>query len=183
MLVLLASPHEGGVTDRLGMAAARGVANAEIIPLRDYQIAPCIGCGYCRSNGVCIYRDDAPKLFKRMREAHSLVISSPIFFYALPAPFKAFIDRSQIFFWRKLSRESATFKNAGIILAGGRPRGEKLFDGALLTLKWFLRPISYNISQRLLLRGLDNVDSLRARPEYEEQACLLGQAVNDELPA
>ncbi len=171
-VVFLASPHANGVTDRLGKAAAS--ANATIIALRDYAIRPCCGCGFCQIEEYCRFADAAASLLKLLARAESLIIAAPIYFYALPAHFKALIDRSQIF-WRHGRPNWPCGKKAGIILAAGRPRGARLFAGSLLTLKYFLKPFAFRIEQTLLLRGLETVDNLTK--QHEQDACALGQAI------
>lgn len=181
LLILLCSPHAGGVTDHLGLAAS-GIAGSTALALRDFHIHPCTGCGHCAKNGGCVYDDDTQCLFKTMNSAGALLIISPIYFYALPAPFKAFIDRSQ-FCWQKESDCWPVRKKAGAILVAGRPRGEKLFDGALLTLRWFLKPFCFQLTDKLLLRGLDTVADLDNQPRMVTQACVLASALaaNNEI--
>lgn len=182
MLVLLASPHAGGVTDILGAAAARGAGNdCTVISLRDYSIAPCCGCGHCQRTGVCIHNDDAKDVFTLIRRSRMLLIAAPVYFYALPAPFKALIDRSQVF-WAQPEQEWALSRAAGVIMAAGRPRGEQLFTGSLLTLKWFLKPFAYHVAHTVLLRSLDSPEDLREQPEYETQARVLGQTLAQHAP-
>lgn len=176
MLVLLASPLANGVTDRLGLAAAQGAGGARIIKLSDYEFSPCRGCGKCKEDGICIYKDACGGLFDLLMEAGSLIIAAPVYFYALPAQFKALIDRSQIF-WRNCQGQWPLRKQAGVIMAAGRPVGEKLFAGSLLTLKYFLKPFAFEITQTLLLRGLENVKTLDNNPEYGQQAEALGLAI------
>lgn len=176
LLILLCSPHAGGVTDRLGYAAASTVADAAILPLRNYTIHPCTGCGYCAVHGKCIYNDDTSALFVRINQAQTLLITAPIYFYALPAPFKAFIDRSQRF-WATGKKDWPLSKKAGVLLVSGRPKGERLFAGALLTINWFLKPFCYKIESTLFLRGLDSIADLVVQPEAATQAKKLAHAL------
>ncbi len=113
--------------------------------------------------------DDAPALFCEMQAASALLFAAPIYFYALPGLFKIFIDRSQKF-WADSGSKNQPLRNAAVIMAAGRQKGEKLFTGALLTLKWFLKPFGFAISQTLLLRGLEKVaDVSRANLRQAEE--------------
>lgn len=158
MFVLLASPHAHGVTDQLGEALCAG-AGAKPFFLRDYQIAPCSGCGYCRrNNGICsLATDDAEFLFEKLMRASTAVFVSPIYFYALPGNFKCFIDRSQKF-WQfpDATAEKAGKKTCALILAAARKRGRLLFSGSKLTVKWFLKPFGFALARTHELYGLEN---------------------------
>ena len=100
--------------------------------------------------------DDADALFAAMRTAPAALFASPVYFYALPGQFKLFIDRSQKF-WHCQKGESSGLRPAAVIMAAARKRGEKLFAGSLLTLKWFLKPFGLEIGRPLLLTGLETL--------------------------
>lgn len=167
--LFLCSPRENGTTDHLGATFAMG-CGANLIALRDYAIQPCLGCNECHKNdGRClIQKDDCAQLFELLQTSSSVVFVSPIYFYALPAHFKAFIDRSQPFWHKQIESKCPAppgGKKAAVILAAGRPRGQKLFSGALLTLKWFLKPFGFRIEYVETYRGLENPRDLLANPD------------------
>lgn len=173
-LVFLCSPHPHGVTDILGKHAAAGAGVcANLIALRDFIIAPCLGCGHCLKNGgTCILAaGDCDKLFALLAGAATVIFAAPVYFYALPGQFKIFIDRSQKFWSNPWSFPEG--KKAAVIMAAGRLRGEKLFEGSLLTLRWFLKPFGYKITDTLLLRGLNNPEDIGR--EERAQAFDLGR--------
>lgn len=148
------------MTDWLGQAAACGAesagANVQAVRPCASQIQPCRGCGTCLGNGgVCLLEpDEANTLFSAMQAASALLFAVPVYFYGLPGQFKIFIDRSQKF-WHCQLEEVCQPKPAAVIMAAARKRGEKLFAGSLLTLKWFLKPFGFAIANTLLLRGLE----------------------------
>lgn len=185
-LVLMCSPHADGVSDRLAHCFADALADTGCpvcrVPLRAHPVLPCTGCGACsRPPHACVLapRDDAEWLFARFAEAPLVLAASPIFFYALPAGFKAWIDRGQRF-WAAHAAQSragtvpapiggaAAAKPVLAALAAGRPRGEELFSGALRTLAWFLRPLGAHLVENRVFRGLDRREDLDARPEVAE---------------
>ena len=187
-LALLCSPHPNGVSDTVARFFAEGMTEAGVelqtVALRDYAIAPCTGCGACsRAPHACVqanrpmpgqndesYRDQAEEIFSLIQEAPLIMISSPIYFYHLPAHFKALIDRTQRF-WEaadgQTSPNTLPLSRAKPVLAAltaGRPRGKLLFSGALLTLKYALAPLNASIRETRLLRGLDHAKDLHERP-------------------
>lgn len=62
---------------------------------------------------------------------------------------------------------------AHAVLLGGRKRGEKLFDGTLLTLKYFLWPFKRTLGESVCLRGVDKPGDLRA----DREACASVEAL------
>jgi multimeric flavodoxin WrbA len=165
--VFACSPRPGGNSDLAASLlrdtlaeegrAARGLA------LRDVSLLPCVGCQSCTKNPeqgcVLAGRDQADQLFAPLLHAPALYFCSPIYYYHVPAGFKAFIDRGQAFYARAQAGDPAMRnlprRTARAVLVAGRPRGEKLFEGSLLTLKYFLQPFNVTLGEPLLLRGQD----------------------------
>ncbi len=188
ILVLQCSPHAGGVSDSVADLFAKGMAEAgadlRTVALRDYAFSPCTGCGACfrpphncvlaghplpGQNGQCPVMDQAEEVFQLMAEAQLIMISSPIYFYFLPAHFKALIDRTQRF-WAKRGGEDrvplplSRAKPVLVAMTAGRRRGNLLFSGSLLSLKYFLAPLDAGIRETRLLRGLESLKDLHERP-------------------
>ena len=188
ILVLQCSPHAGGVSDSVADLFAKGMAEAgadlRTVALRDYAFSPCTGCGACfrpphncvlaghplpGQNGQCPVMDQAEEVFQLMAEAQLIMISSPIYFYFLPAHFKALIDRTQRF-WAKRGGEDrvplplSRAKPVLVAMTAGRRRGNLLFSGSLLSLKYFLAPLDATIRETRLLRGLESLKDLHERP-------------------
>ena len=180
-LVLMCSPHAGGVSDLLAETFAAGLEAAgwpaERLALREHPVRPCTGCGFCaQPPHVCVLadEDEAEWLFARFAEAPLVLLASPIFFYALPATFKAWIDRGQRFWMAQAvggagaPASVAPLAGAKPVLAAfaaGRPRGEELFSGALRTLSWFASTLGARLEENCVFRGLDRREDLSRRPE------------------
>ena len=188
ILVLQCSPHAGGVSDSVADLFAKGMAEAgadlRTVALRDYAFSPCTGCGACfrpphncvlaghplpGQNGACPVTDQAEEVFQLIAEAQLIMISSPIYFYFLPAHFKALIDRTQRF-WAQQGGEAhvplllSRAKPVLVAMTAGRRRGNLLFSGSLLSLKYFLTPLGAGIRETRLLRGLESLKDLHERP-------------------
>lgn len=193
-LVLMCSPHAGGVSDTLAERFAAGLGDAgcpaSCVALREHPVLPCTGCGACaRPPHACVLapKDDAEWLFARFAEAPLVVLASPIFFYALPAGFKAWIDRGQRFwaaFADRLGPDTAApapGKPVLALLAAGRPHGEELFSGALRTLRWFVPLLGARLLDSRCFRGLDRVEDVQERPgdleALGEWACAWGRGL------
>ncbi len=173
-VVFLCGPRAGGNSDAAGLAVAGGLARAgspaRVINLRDRPVAPCRGCGACSAPARrCVLDrpgDDAEALFAHLMTAPAAVFAAPIYFYHVPALFKAFIDRAQRHYEARLagdpSHAALAERPAGVVLVAGRKQGERLFDGALLTLKYFLWPFRLSLAEPCLLRGMDAPGDLSA---------------------
>jgi len=171
-LVLACSPRKGGNSDLAGELMAGGLRSAgaepRLIHLRDLDLLPCLGCQTCaQSVGhrcVLIDKDQSEMLFQLIVASPMLFFASPIYFYHLPASFKGFIDRAQRYYEAKIAGdpglEALETRRAHVCLVAGRPKGERLFEGALLTLRYFLWPFNAALAEPLCLTGLDQPGDL-----------------------
>lgn len=153
--------------------------HVEVTFLRDFTILPCNACHFCFENAdtTCALsgRDDAVHIFQQLEEAPLVFIAAPIFFYHLPAQFKAFIDRAQCY-WakREKERQAPHWKPlanprpgiAGLVAA--RAQGDKLFEGSLLTLKYFLDLFGVRMQENCQLMGYDGPNDLAS----DDVACM-----------
>ncbi|GAB7080987.1 flavodoxin family protein [Megalodesulfovibrio paquesii] len=135
----------------------------ERLALRNCCVLPCLGCQRCAlpPGGVCVQspKDQSALLFAPLLQARAVCFAAPIYFYHLPSGFKALIDRAQSFYARKEHQDPAMLalppRKAYVILVAGRAKGERLFEGSLLTLKYFLKPFNITLAEPCLLRGVD----------------------------
>ena len=98
--VIKASPRGAGAgSSRLADAFIRGLKSggAEVteILLKAYRIEACTGCFSCwtRTPGVCIHRDDMPRLLEMEAAADMVVVATPLYTYSVPGPLKTYLDR------------------------------------------------------------------------------------------
>lgn len=166
------SPRPKGNSDAalallLGELAAAGVAT-ERLALRNACVLPCLGCQRCTlpPGGNCVQapKDQTTLLFAPLLTAPAVCFAAPIYFYHLPSGFKAFIDRAQSYYARRERRDPAMLalppRKAYVVLVAGRAKGERLFEGALRTLKYFLEPFNITLADPCLLRGVDQPGDL-----------------------
>lgn len=181
--IFLCSPYGGGVTDRLACYFCDGLEAAGrdffLVPLREYAISPCIGCGFCNAPPHdCILagnRDQAELAFKKLLDSRLAVFFSPVYFYSVPAHFKGFIDRAQRFWAAKLDRNyQGDRKPAMAFFAAGREKGKLLFSPSLLTLRFFLKCLDRTLISWRAFRGLENLEALEAKPEIQKALFMAG---------
>ena len=110
-----------------------------------------------------------------MLSSDGVMLASPIFFYTVSAHTKIFMDRCQSLWVKKYWIEGIPFnqwqtKRKGLFISAGATQGKKLFDGALLTVKYFFDVIDASLWKSLLYRGLDFEKDVRKHPEYLQEA-------------
>jgi multimeric flavodoxin WrbA len=188
-VIFAASPRPGGNSDAAAGLVARGMAGAgerpEIVHLRDYAVAACLGCGHCARSerGQCVLdgQDQAGELFAKLLGASMAVFTAPIYFYHLPAGFKAWIDRSQRHYARWQSGDPQLAGRSELpayaCLVAGRPRGERLFEGSLLTLRFFLKTFNFSLRDSVTIMGMDAAGELAADQQTAKRLEDFGRAV------
>jgi hypothetical protein len=190
--VFLCGPRAGGNSDTAGLAFAAGLERAGLDPLvirlREHEVEPCRGCGACAAgpgHRCPLEGDEAEGLFTSLAAAPVAAFASPIYFYHLPARFKAFIDRSQRHYERRLARQAAGAplpppRQAHALLVAGRREGRQLFTGALLTLRYFLWPFFLKLAEDpCLLRGRDAPGDLAADAQAVAAIVARGEAAGE----
>jgi multimeric flavodoxin WrbA len=164
VLVFLGSPRKGGNSEVLTEALLKGVRQAggepEIIRLCDLNISPCLNCGGCDKTGKCVVDDDMTPLYDKILSTNLIILASPIFFYGITAQAKAFIDRCQALWNRKrLLKEKGEWheypERRGYFLSVAATSGTKIFEGAVLTMKYGYDAIGTNYDGELLVTGPD----------------------------
>lgn len=94
------SPHKNGYTKK-ALNSVISELNAEyefeFVDSFTENITPCNDCGFCKKINKCIF-SDFDKIDKSLRGCHLIIIATPVYNASFPAPLKAIIDRSQLYF-------------------------------------------------------------------------------------
>jgi len=186
VLGVFGSPRKEGNTGLLLEEALKGAvqegAQVERIHLADLHVLPCKECHGCDRTGECVIQDDMQSIYSKLMEADIVFLASPIFFYGITAWAKALVDRSQAIWVRKyllkdpsLSKEVK--KRKGFFISVGAAKGQKLFEGAILTVKYFFDAIHAEYAGDLLIRGLDAKGDVLKQPDVLQQAFEAGRKV------
>jgi len=178
---IMGSPRIKGNTDLLLDEALKGVqsqgAEVKKIIVDKLKIAPCREYYGCLKDGDCVIRDDMDDMYPKLLTADAIIIASPIFFYGLTSQLKALVDRCQALWARKyiLKRDLSDSKREGVFIAVGATRGKQLFDGAILTVKYFFQAIGVRYVDELLVRGVDKKGEIKEHPTALTDAFELGR--------
>ena len=181
VLGIMGSPRIKGNTDLLLDEALRGAqgqgAKVEKLVVDKLKIAPCREYYGCVKDGNCVIRDDMDNIYPKLLDADCVIVASPIFFYGLTSQVKALIDRCQALWARKyiLKQSLPDSARKGAFIAIGATRGKKLFDGSILTVKYFFQSIDVKYVDELLVRGVDRRGEIKEHPTALSDAFELGR--------
>ena len=184
IIAIYGSPRRDGNSSTLLQQAVAGArqegAEVEEVVLRDYKISPCMEIYACIKTGKCAIRDDFPKILEKLESSTGIMLASPIFFYSVSAHTKIFMDRCQSLWVRKYWIEKQSFgeiptTRKGLFISVGATGGKKLFDGALLTVKYFFDVLSAGLWKTVLCRGVDRKGEIDAHADYLKEAFEAGR--------
>jgi multimeric flavodoxin WrbA len=179
ILAIYGSPRRKGNTTLLLDHAVQGAVEAgaevEKIVLRDLKMSPCLEIYGCKETGRCVIQDDFQKIHDQLLSCQGLILASPIFFYALSAHTKILMDRCQSLWVKKYWIDKVPYgqwepKRKGLFISAGATKGKRLFDGALLTVKYFFGVLDMELWKALLYRGLDFEGDVLKHPEHLQEA-------------
>jgi len=183
---IMGSPRRDSNTDLLLAAAMRGAeargATTQTIRVCEMSIHPCVECYHCAEDGQCSIKDDMGPVYDAFIAADSIILASPVFFYGLTSQAKALVDRCQALWVRRHVLKSWAPRveaRSGAVIAVGATRGQKLFDGVLLTAKYFFDAVGMREFDHVLVRGVDGKAQIRDFPEQIERAESLGRSLVD----
>lgn len=179
ILAIYGSPRRQGNTTLLLDHAVQGALDAgaevEKVVLRDLRMSPCLEIYGCKETGRCVIQDDFQGVSNQLLACHGLMLASPIFFYTVSAHTKILMDRCQSLWIKKYWVDKMSFgqrnpKRKGLFISVGATRGKRLFEGTLLTLKYFFDVLDADLWKALLYRELDLEGDVLKHPEYLQEA-------------
>ena len=191
VLGILGSPrHEGNseiMLDHALKGARDSKASINKVSLYDLDFYGCTECNDCFESGECSLTDDMDEVYEAIELADRIILAAPIFFMSLPAQTKAMIDRCQRYWAIKYALKqsfprplNAPGRYAAYIGIGGTS-GSRLFDGTMLTLKYFFDAIDMQPLEDhyLLVRGVDGRGDINENRDSLQDAYELGKFIVD----
>jgi len=182
VLGIMGSPRRQSNTEILLDRALEGAkgrgAEVEKVVVSQLKVSPCQEIYACLKDGHCPIKDDMQWLYEELLEADHIIFASPIFFYSITSQAKAIVDRCQALWVRRhvlgIGRDDDRIRR-GLFISVGATRGKRLFDGAVLTVKYFFDAIGVKYSGDLLIRGIDSKAQIKQHPAALQDAFRLGQ--------
>jgi multimeric flavodoxin WrbA len=190
ILAFCGSPRKNGNTEILLEEFLKGAqmegATVECLYITDFSITPCRGCLACFQDGQCVILDDMREIYPRLLAADIVVLASPIFFYGVTGWSKALIDRVQALWARKyvlhdpsLGKEGK--RREGFFISVGATKGKKMFEGAILTVKYFFDAFNARYAGELLFRGVDAKGDILKQPNALTDSLSAGKRIVSEF--
>jgi len=186
IIAIYGSPRRKGNTATLMNRAVDGArdagANVERIVLRDLKMSPCLEIYGCKKSGDCIIQDDFQTIRDKLLGADGVMIASPVFFYTVSAHTKILMDRCQSLWVKKhwidqIPPGQWKPKRRGLFIGVGATRGKRLFEGILLTVRYWFDVLDTTLWKSLLYRELDFEGDVDQHPEYLAEAYEAGRGL------
>jgi multimeric flavodoxin WrbA len=184
ILAIYGSPRRKGNTTLLLNHAVQGALDTgtqvERIVLRDLKMSPCLEIYGCKETGRCVIQDDFQEVSNQLLACHGVILASPIFFYTVSAHTKILMDRCQSLWVKKYWIDKIPYgqwnpRRKGLFISVGATKGKRLFEGTLLTLKYFFDILDAELWKALLYRELDFEGDVLKHPEYLQEAYETGK--------
>ncbi len=184
VLGIYGSPRKGGNTDQLLdkalEAAQKAGADISRVYARRLKMSGCLECGGCEETGKCVVDDDMQSVYPLLEASEVIFLASPIFFYGVSAQVKALIDRSQACWSKRMLEKTPEQRKTydsgkGYLIAVGATRGENLFEGSILTAKYFYDALDMTYEGGIFFRRLEHKTAVQENPETLQEASNLGR--------
>ena len=186
------SPRRRGNTATLLRRAVAGAwdAGARVteIVLRDQKMSPCLEIYGCKDTGRCVIKDDYAKIEAMLQGVDGMMLASPIFFYSVSAHTKILMDRCNSLWVKKYWIDKKPFgqkhyPRKGLFISVGSTNGKRLFDGAVLSVTYFMDALDMELWQSLLYRGIEKEGQIQENPAALQAAYDAGKGLVKELSA
>ncbi len=165
IVVLSGSPRKGANTDKLAAAFIKGAETAgkrvALYRAADMEIGGCLGCGQCRDGGVCIQKDDMPKILDALKTADALVLASPVYYFGVTAQLKLAIDRMYA-----QNRQETPLKRAALLLTCGNT-SDHVAEGAIAMYEKMLAFYGWERAGVIVAAGMRGTDGIDGRGELD----------------
>jgi multimeric flavodoxin WrbA len=179
ILIVLGSPRKKGNSATLAAKLAEGAiahgADVETIYLNGLDIKPCQGCEKCQQESFvgCAIEDEMAPIYSKLREADSIVVATPIYWFNISAQTKIFIDR--LFAVGVGQKNIFKGKRFAIILSFADP--DPFVSGAVNALRSFqdiCRYLGANIEGMVYGSACD-AGEIAEKQDVMEKAAILGK--------
>ncbi len=192
IVAIYGSPRRRGNTATLLKQAVAGARDAgaqvEEIVLRDLKLSACLEIYRCEQDGECCIHDDFQRVRNLVLSSAGLMLASPIFYYTVSAHTKLLMDRFHSL-WVIKNRvdqgrnPAPASRRKGLFISAGATRGRRLFEGTLLSMRYFFDTLDMDLWRSLLYRGLEREGEAQEHPDYLAEAYQAGRELADALKA
>lgn len=159
-MVLHGSPHNDSYTEKLTAAyleQLESTAYVRHVDLFETRIKPCTDCKYCYKHDGCPLHDSFESIADKLDQADAIILSAPVYYLGFPAPFKAFIDRTQQLFVRRVlfKREKIANNKKGILICTCGGCDLSAVESLKAPAEMFFSVFGATLSETVYLAGTD----------------------------
>lgn len=159
-MVLHGSPHEDSHTEKLTAAYLSQFENPNFIQHIDLfrtPIKPCTDCKYCQTHDGCPLQDSFENMVAKIDEADIIILTTPVYYLGFPAPLKAFIDRTQQLFVRRVlfKREKIAYNKKGVLICTCGGSDLSAIEALKAPSEMFFSVFGAKLSETVFLAGTD----------------------------
>lgn len=179
IVIFKSSPRPNGNSTILADQAAGGAraagAQVDVFDLHNLDIRPCDACDFCHETSECVLADDMQKLYPKLRQAHGIIIASPVYWFTFSAQAKLFIDR-----WYALEGPTGSAlagKRFGLILTYGD--SDPYTSGAINAIHTYQDMLRYIRGELvgIVYGSADKAGDVRSQPDLLQHAYQLGEEI------
>ena len=129
VLLFNGSAHVSGCTARALAEVEKtleenGIAT-ERINIGNRDVRGCIGCGFCREHGRCVFSDIVNEIVPKFAEADGVVVGTPVYYAHSNGQILAFLDR---LFYSTGTTVDATMKVGAAVISSRRAGSTSAMD-------------------------------------------------------
>ncbi|MDE5975612.1 MAG: flavodoxin family protein [Muribaculaceae bacterium] len=129
VLIINGSPHPEGCTARALSEVEKTLhengIETERINVGIKDVRGCIGCGFCREHGRCVFNDIVNETAPKFAEAAGIVVGSPVYYAGANGQLLAFLDR---LFYSTATTVNKTMKVGAAVVSSRRAGSTSAFD-------------------------------------------------------
>jgi len=183
ILSFMGSPRLKGNTDILLDHILKGAelngANVKKVSLITLKYRGCIECGECEKDGICSLKDDFRPFYHDIVSSDAIIIASPIFFYNITSLTQMVIERAQALWIARyrLNKVITNQSRIGIFVAVGATKGQRLFDGPNLVVRYFFDAIGVKKVSSFLVKGIEKKGEILKQKELLDDAIKFGKEI------
>ena len=128
-LLINGSPHPNGCTHRALLEVEKILHKHEIetvwVDAGTKPIRGCIGCGYCRSHGKCVFVDLVNETAPLLQECDAVIIGTPTYYAGPNGQLHSYLDR---LFYSTATVFSKAMKVGATVVSSRRAGSTSAFD-------------------------------------------------------
>ena len=173
VVALQGSPRKNGNTELLMQQVVQEAeklgAKTEVFYLNGLNMKGCQACFACKTNPLCVMKDDASKILEAIAAADAVILATPVYMWDMTAQLKLLVDRLFCFLNPNYSSKLSPGKKVLWTITQGNP-DEKGFMAAFEKHGKMLQFLGFGQNQFLLAGGLRTPGEISARAEVLQKA-------------